>query len=103
MYNNKSYIFVNCTKLKLSLDYEKTGSKLYKFLIENKIENPFVNIKNNSLTSVQLEKVLHGVQLKSYDFSIYKTQNKNKNLNINLSVFGNGIHKTNLLRSCQDI
>ena len=98
-YKNKSYIFVNCTKSKLSLDYEKIGSKLYKFLVENKIENSFINVGNNSLTSVQLEKMLHGAQLKSYDFSIYKTQKKNKYLNTNLNVFGNSIQKTNLLRN----
>ncbi len=101
-YNDKSYIFVNCTKSKVSIDYEKTGSKLYEFLIGNKIETSFINFENNSLTNVQLEKILHGVKLKSYDFSIYKTKKKNKNLIINLSVIGNGIHKTNLLRNKLD-
>ena len=81
-YNDKSYIFVNCTKSKVSLDYEKMGSRFYEFLISNKIEASFINSVNNSLTSVQLEKILHGAQLKSYDFSIYKTEKKNKNLEI---------------------
>ena len=98
-YNDKSYIFVNCTKSKASLDYEKMGSRLYEFLISNKIEASFINSVNNSLTSVQLEKILHGAQLKSYDFSIYKTEKKNKNLEVKLSVFGNGIQKSNLLRN----
>ena len=30
-YNNKSYILVNCTKCKVSLDFEKLGSKLFVF------------------------------------------------------------------------
>ena len=98
-YNDKSYIFVNCTKSKVSLDYEKIGSRFYEFLISNKIEASFINSVNNSLTSVQLEKILHGAQLKSYDFTIYKTEKKNKNPEIKLSVFGNGIQKSNLLRN----
>ena len=98
-YKNKTYIFVNCTKSKVSLDYEKQGSKLYEFLTANKIESSFINIGNNSLTSVQLEKILHGVQLKSYDFTIYKTDNKKTSFNINLSVLGNGIQSNNLLRN----
>ena len=97
-YNNKCYIFVNCTKSKTSLDFEKLGSKLFLFLKSNKIENSFISVSDNSLSSIQIEKILHGVQLKSYDFSIYKSI-KNKNLNINLCVIGNDVKKTNLIRS----
>ena len=71
-HNNKSFIFVNCTNSKISLDFEKLGSKLYVFLKDNKIENSILRVSGNSLTNVQLEKILHGMQLKSYDFSIYK-------------------------------
>ena len=85
-YKDKSYIFVNCTKSKASLDFEKLGSKLYVFLKENKKENSFINLTNNSLTNVQLEKFLHGAQLKSYNFNLYKTYKKNKFI-INLFFF----------------
>ena len=98
-YNNKSYIFVNCTKFKLSLDYEKIGSKLFEFLKNNKIENSHINVVNNSLTNVQLERVLHGAQLKSYNFSIYKTDKKKQNLNLKLSVVANSLNKRNILRN----
>ena len=77
-YNDKSYIFVNCTKSKVSLDFEKLGSKLYVFLKENKKENSYINLENNSFTNVQLEKLLHGAQLKSYNFNLYKTVKKKK-------------------------
>ena len=77
-YNDKSYIFVNCIKSKTSLDFEKLGSKLYVFLKENKKENSFINVENNSFTNVQLEKFLHGAQLKSYNFNVYKTNKKKK-------------------------
>ena len=78
-YNDKSYIFVNSTKSKVSLDFEKLGSKLFVFLKENKKENSFINIENNSFTNIQLEKFLHGAQLKSYNFNLYKTDKKKKN------------------------
>ncbi len=96
-HNNKSYVFVNCANSKVSLDFEKLGSKLYIFLKDNKIENSIINSRDNSLTSIQLEKVLHGIQLKSYNFTIYKTDKK-KNLGINLYIVGND-NKKNLLRN----
>ena len=96
-YNDKSYVFVNCFESKVLLDFEKLGSKLYIFLKNNKIENSIINNKDNSLTSIQLEKILHGVQLKSYNFALYKTDKK-KNIGINLYVVGND-NKKNLLRN----
>ena len=96
-YNDKSFVLVNCTKCKVSLDFEKIGSNLYKFLKDNKIENSFISVNSNSLTNIELEKTLHGAQLKSYDFSIYKSD-KNKSFQTNLNVVGNNIKKTNFLR-----
>ena len=97
-YNNKSYLFVNCTKSKLSLDFEKIGSKLYEFLKNNKIENSIINLSNNSLTNIQLEKILHGLQLKSYNFDIYKSDKKKVVENINVKIIGSYDKKPNLLR-----
>ena len=68
---HRLYIFVNCLKANSNLDYEKLGSKLYLYLKDNKIENSFINVQKNLLTGIQLEKTLHGAQLKSYDFSIF--------------------------------
>ncbi len=96
-YNNKSYIFVNCINSKTSLDFEKIGSKLFIFLKDNKIENSYISVSANTLTNIQLEKILHGSQLKSYNFSIYKSE-KNKNENLNLNVFGKNIKKNNFFR-----
>ena len=96
--NNKNYIFVNCLKAKTSLEYEKLGSNLYSYLKDNKIENLFINISSSVLTNIQFEKILHGAQLRSYDFSVYKTD-KNKNLPISLNVYSNNNNvKKNLLR-----
>ncbi len=96
--NNKTYIFVNCSKSNTGLDYEKLGSELYIFLKYNKIENSFINTIGSSITHVQLEKFLHGAQLKSYNFEVYKSD-KSKNTSIVISVIVNNFNKTNLLRN----
>ena len=96
--NTKTYIFVNCTNSENSLDYEKLGSKLYLFLKDNKIDTSFIDSNKNSLTNIQLEKLLHGAQLKSYDFNIYKSDSK-KNLNIILNIIEKKNKKTNLIRN----
>jgi len=96
--NNKTYIFVNCLKSKSSLDFEKLGSELYIFLKNNKIENSFLNASSSIITNIQLEKFIHGAQLKSYNFDKYKSD-KLKNVNINLSIVGSNFKKSNLLRN----
>ena len=96
--NNKSYIFVNCIKSKTSLDYEKLGSDLYAYLKNNKIEKSFFDTNSSFLTKIQLEKLLHGVQLKSYNFNLYKTD-KSVDLKANLYVLEKKNKKTNFLRN----
>ena len=95
---DKIYIFVNCTKSKTSLDYEKLGSNLFLFLKDNKIEKSFLETNLSKINNIQLEKFLHGAQLKSYQFNLYKTD-KSKNLTTNLYVVGHKSKKTNLLRN----
>ena len=53
--NDKIYIFVNCTKSKTSLDYEKLGSNLFLFLKNNKIEKSFFETNLSKITNIQLE------------------------------------------------
>jgi len=93
----KNYIIVNCLDTKNSLHYEKLGSKLYTFLNDTNIENSFLSSNTSYLTSVQLEKFLHGAQLKSYDFNVYKTD-KSKIQTNNLYVVVNKSNKSNVLR-----
>ena len=96
--NNKNYIFVNCIKSKTSLDYEKLGSQLYVFLKNNKIDNSFLVSNASYLTNVQFEKFLHGAQLKSYQFDVYKTDISTNEI-INLYVVGIKSKKSNILRN----
>ena len=96
--NDKNYIFVNCMKSKTSLDYEKLGSQLYIFLKNNKIERSYFLSNSSFLTNVQLEKLLHGAQLKSYEFDVYKTHKEKNEIN-KLYVVGEKTKKPNILRN----
>ena len=84
---NITYIFVNCNNIELSNDYEKIGSMLFDYLNKNKIENSNIQLKNNNLNYMQVERIVHGAKLKSYDFEIYKSSKK-KNNTINIDVLG---------------
>ena len=95
---DKNYIFVNCMKSKTSLDYEKLGSQLYIFLKNNKIEISYFLSNSSFLTNVQLEKLLHGAQLKSYEFDVYKTHKEKNEIN-KLYVVGEKTKKSNILRN----
>ena len=95
---DKNYVFVNCLKTKTSLDFEKLGSQLYIFLKNNRIDKTFFLSNSSFLTNVQLEKLLHGAQLKSYEFNVYKTNNK-KNETNDLYIVGDKSKKSNLLRN----
>ena len=95
---DKTYIFVNSSNIKNSLDYEKLGSQMYIFLRDNKIEKSFLASNTTYLTSIQLEKFLHGAQLKSYEFNVYKTD-KSKIKKNNLYIVGDKSKKSNLLRN----
>ena len=100
-YKGKNYIFINCTKLSLSSDFESIGSKLFDYLEKNKIENSYINFNTIDISNVQLEKTIHGAKLKSYNFDTYKSNNK-KNKNINLNIIGKQIAKSNFLRKKLD-
>ena len=100
-YKNANYIFVNCKNLLLSSDYENIGSKLFDYLNNNKLENSFIDTSKAKINNIQLEKIIHGAKLKSYNFDIYKFNNK-KNKNINLNVVGKQTSKSNFLRKKLD-
>jgi len=100
-YKGRDYIFINCSNSSLSSDYENIGSKLFDYLKNNKIENSFIYSSNANINNIQLEKIIHGSKLKSYNFDIYKSKNK-KNKNINLNIVGEQTSKSNILRKKLD-
>jgi len=84
--NDKSYIFINISKIKTSTDFEKIGSKLYDFSKKFKIYNLILNSLISKLTEIQTLRVIHGFKLKSYEFGIYKTSNAKKQSVFNITV-----------------
>ena len=96
-YGSRNHIFVNCSKTLSSTDYESIGSKLFAYLKNNKLENSFIDASKANINNIQLEKTIHGAKLKSYNFDIYKSDNK-KNKIINLNIVGMQATKSNTLR-----
>ena len=81
-YKNKNYIFINCKKFSVTSEYENIGSKIFDYLKNNKIESSYIDINKIDINHIQLEKIIHGAKLKSYNFNLYKSNNK-KNKIIN--------------------
>ncbi len=99
-HNGKNKIYLNCIKTSLSKDYEKIGSKLFDYLKNNKKEKSYINSDKSNINKINLEKILHGAKLKSYNFDIYKSNKKNKTIELN--IVGEKNNKTNILRKKLD-
>ena len=65
---------------------EQLGSKFYDYIKDNDIDNVLIlgssssSIKNK----IKLDEFLHGAELKSYEFNLYKTKKTNKIINFNI-------------------
>jgi len=74
---------------------EKLGAQFYDHIKKNEIEN--VSIFGTNYPSVKnkikLDEFLHGAELKSYKFSLYKTKKANKIININVLRSKNNLDK----------
>ncbi|RPG94978.1 MAG: leucyl aminopeptidase, partial [Candidatus Pelagibacter sp. TMED263] len=85
----RKIILVNIKDQSNSSDVERLGAELYDFIKLNKINNLLIN--SNSLNAKPgkdfIGRFLHGLKLKSYEFSKYKT--KKKTSVVNISVSGN--------------
>ncbi len=82
-FDNKNYVFINCIDCKKILDFEKIGSSLFEFLSNNKVFKSVIDTKLLKISTSQIERILHGAKLKSYNFDIYKTNKNKKIININ--------------------
>ena len=75
-------IFLN--KKNNELDFEKIGAKFFDYLKKNEIYDIFINTPKlkSSKNTIFFNSFLHGIELKSYDFNLYKTKNSTKIINI---------------------
>ena len=78
----KSFIFI---KYNQNSNFESLGANFYDFIKNNNLNNVsilFENIPNLNINSKN--NFLHGVKLKSYEFSLYKSKSKNYSLQLNI-------------------
>ena len=79
---------------------EKNGAKLYTQIKLNKIENitllgsNFSSIRNK----IEFNQFLHGIELKAYEFNLYKSNKNRKNINIEVIKNKNQINKNTKLK-----
>jgi len=78
-----------------SQDAEKLGAKFYDFVKINKIDDVLI-LGSNSISiknKIKLDEFLHGAELKSYEFNLYKTKKNNKSIKFNILKSKNLINK----------
>ena len=68
------------------LEFEKLGAKFYDFLKKNEINEIYIQ-KDLTATSLfenpdYFDSFIHGIELKSYEFNLYKSKKNNKIINI---------------------
>ena len=75
-------IFLN--KTNNELDFEKIGAKFFDYLKKNEINDILINTPKlkSSKNIIFFNSFLHGIELKSYDFNLYKTKKSTKIINI---------------------
>ncbi len=86
---DEKIIVLLLTKANSELDFEKLGARFFDYLKKNEIFNVYINIKklesSNSKKTIFLNSFIHGAELKSYEFNLYKTKIKSKNVNLFLN------------------
>ena len=92
---DQKLIIILIVKKSESQNTEKLGANFYDYIKKNEIDNieilgsNFPSIKNK----IQLNEFLHGSELKSYEFNLYKTKKKDKIINFNILKNKNLINK----------
>ena len=65
---------------------EKIGAKFYDYVKNNDFNNVLIFGSNFSsvINKIEFESFLHGAELKSYEFNLYKSKKNNKTINFNI-------------------
>ncbi len=84
-YDKKIFI-IFLSKINTSSEAENLGAKFYDEIKKNQIKNISIVGSNSSVlkNKIKLEEFIHGIQLKSYEFNLYKTKNKTNYINLNI-------------------
>ena len=67
---------------------EKIGAKFYDYVKNNDVNNVVIFGSNFSsvINKIKFESFLHGAELKSYEFDLYKSKKNNKIINFNILI-----------------
>ncbi len=86
---DQKLVIILLTSTNTDIEFEKLGAKFFDFLKKNEIHDIYVNapkiksLKNKNL--LFFNSFLHGAELKSYDFNLYKTKKKFKTISISIN------------------
>ena len=92
-------IIIFLAKNNNQLESEKLGAKFFGFVKSNEVYDIFIqgtNFFQSKKYNINLNSFVHGAELKSYEFNIYKTKKKNKIINFN-------IHKLDIFKKKQKL
>ncbi len=84
---DEKLIIILIAKLNGKLESEKLGAKFFDFIKNNEINEIYIYApltKQQKKYSINLNSFLHGAELKSYEFDLYKTKNKKKIIDFNV-------------------
>ncbi len=80
---DKKIVLIYDIKSTSELEYEKLGAKFFDFLKKNEIYNIKL-IAPKKIKPIIFSSFIHGAELKSYEFNLYKTKKNEKNINLNV-------------------
>tara|TARA_B100000674_G_scaffold245713_2_gene202446 strand:- start:1211 stop:2653 length:1443 start_codon:yes stop_codon:yes gene_type:complete len=80
---DQKIVLIYDVKANDEMEYEKLGAQFYDFLKKNEINDININIPKK-IKSIFISSFIHGAELKSYEFDLYKSKKNKKNININI-------------------
>ena len=84
---DQKLIIILITKENDELESEKLGAKFFDFVKSNEVDDIFIkspDFFNSKKYNINFSSFVHGAELKSYEFNLYKTNKKTKIINFNL-------------------
>ena len=83
---DKKLIIILIAKKNDFFQSEKLGARFYDYIKANNINDVLIISSNFKSVSnkIEFESFLHGAELKSYEFNLYKSKNRNKIINLNI-------------------
>ena len=92
---DKKIVLIILEEKKSKLEAEKLGAKFYDFCVSDKINDITIFGTKSCFekTKLDLAQFIHGAELKSYQFNVYKTKKSKKNIALNILEVKNLINK----------